>query len=293
MEELVDAAFLRRFAQGVRAREGDADETGLAGQVARKPHRAHAAAVRRQRRIRGERVLRGFRRERHVVVELEKLHRERRVVGQHADRVIVNVQAVRRGFDGDGAGLIRDEPVKLRQRKLGAERLVEQIDAAKQLTRLTERGALAEQPRDQLELGHVVALRLSGEIHCVADEVEPCNAQPLFIDRVVIERIIALHIGHADDGVTGAQGRVPAHGECVAARGDGHLVAIGKFIIQIAAEIKFAGKQGYGCTHKRCLLQKFTLIISYHADMKHRIKYQNGSIHQKRAEKQKGSVDRP
>ena len=86
---------------------------------------------------------------------------------------------------------------------------------------------------------------------------------------------------------------MPARLHIPHARGDGHLVAIGKFIIQIAAEIKVAGKQGYGCTHKRCLLQKFTLIISYHADMKHRIKYQNGSVHQKKAEKQKGSVDRP
>ena len=129
--------------------------------------------------------------------------------------------------------------------------LKHEIDTGEGFFCFRKRSTCTENPRDQLELSHVVALRLSGEIHCVADEVEPCNAQPLFVDRVVIERIIALHIGHADDGVTGAQGRMPAHGESVAALGDGHLVAIGKFIIECAAHIKVACLIGCCCTHRK------------------------------------------
>jgi len=131
-------------------------------------------------------------------------------------------------------------------------------------------------------------------INGVADKIQPCDAKTFFIDRVVIKRIIPLHIGHADDSVTGAEGIAPAQGERIAARGDGHFVAIGKLIIQIAAEVKIVRKKGRCRTHRKPPLKN--LCSLYHIIHKRNIEYimKNGSVRlERRAAKQKRSAYRP
>ena len=186
IRDRADAALFRRFAERMGADKRGANKTRLAGQVARQTERAHPAAVNAKRSIGRKSVFRRLGRKRHVVVQREELHGERRIVGQHADRVVVNVQPVGGGFDGDRTGSVRDEPVQLGQRKLWAERLVEQVHALNQRARFIQGSALAEKPWNQLELGDVITVRLSRMINGVADKIQPCDAKTFFIDRVVI-----------------------------------------------------------------------------------------------------------
>ena len=63
--------------------------------------------------------------------------------------------------------------------------------------------------------------------------------QTLLVDRVVIERIVVLDMRHADHGIMPVE-RAAVQADRVVARRDGHVLAVGKFVVQIAAEIKIA-----------------------------------------------------
>ena len=67
----------------------------------------------------------------HKIVQLEHLLWKRRVVGEHTDRIFINMESVCHGFHRDRTGLIRNDPVKLRKRKLLTERSVNQSHALK------------------------------------------------------------------------------------------------------------------------------------------------------------------
>ena len=60
-------------------------------------------------------ILRGGRGELHIVVELEQLIGEGRIVGENADGIVVNVKVVFHGLQGDGFGSVGDQPVELGQ----------------------------------------------------------------------------------------------------------------------------------------------------------------------------------
>ena len=86
-----------------------------------------------------------------MIVQMEYLIGEGRLIGQHAGRIIIDPQPLLRRLYGDGAALIGDQPVQRRQRQLRAEGDIRKIDAVKQLFGLRQTGALAEYPRDQLK----------------------------------------------------------------------------------------------------------------------------------------------
>ena len=94
VEELPDALGLAAAGFRVHPHKGRTHKAGLAGQIARQAQCAEAAAVDGQVKAVRKRNRRRARRECAVVVQCEKLLRERRIVRQYTDGVIVDVQAV-------------------------------------------------------------------------------------------------------------------------------------------------------------------------------------------------------
>lgn len=97
VEELADAGEFVGFiadVAGVGASESGADETGFGGEVAGETDPAHAAAVFLERNVWREGVFWGVGGEIAIVVKIEKLFVERRIVGEDAGRVIVDFEAV-------------------------------------------------------------------------------------------------------------------------------------------------------------------------------------------------------
>ena len=86
-------------------------------------------------------------------------------------------------------------------------------------------------------------------VDCIADKVQPCDAQALLIDGVIVERVLPRHVGHADHRIFCAEVPHAAQAKRVGARRDGDLVTVGKFIIEIAAKVETVGCIGCSCTH--------------------------------------------
>ena len=161
------------------------------------------------------------------------------------------MQTVVRGFHGDTAGLVGNQPMQLGEGQGRVKRLIEQIHSFEQRTRLSKRCALSKQPGNQLKLRDIVMILRGGLIDRVADEIQPRDAQTLFVDGVVIERIVVLNIRHADDSVVCAHFTHLSERKRVIARRDGHFISIGKLIIQIAPKVKIAGTKRCSCTHEK------------------------------------------
>lgn len=149
------------------------------------------------------------------------------------------MQAVRRGLDHDAAAAVGDEPVQLRARQLGRKRCVVHNHARERIACLGDRGARAEQPRDERVLRHRGHALRDGRVDRVAHKVQPRYAQPFFVDRVIIKRIVILNMCHADHGMVPVE-RAAVQADGIVARHDRHVLAVGKFVVQIAAEIKIA-----------------------------------------------------
>ena len=83
----------------------------------------------------------------------------------------------------------------------------------------------------------------------VADEIQPGDAQSLFVHCVVIQRIVIRDMRHADEG------KMPLHYAHVAkfkpeiSRRDGDRFAVGKLVVERAAEIKIFCFISCCCTH--------------------------------------------
>ena len=131
------------------------------------------------------------------------------------------------------------EPVQLRARQLGRKRCVVHDHARERIACLGDRGARAEQPRDERVLRHRGHALRDGRVDRVAHKVQPRDAQALLVDRVIIERVVVLDMRHADHGIMPVE-RAAVQADRVVARRDGHVLAVGKFVVQIAAEIKIA-----------------------------------------------------
>lgn len=99
--------------EGMKFSEGDANEAGLRIKTARNATRAKTAAVVRESEVGREEIFGIVGRELSIVVELEKLGGERRVVGEDADGIIINLETVDGGFYDNGFFGVGDEPVKV------------------------------------------------------------------------------------------------------------------------------------------------------------------------------------
>ena len=253
MEQLADAAGFILGGAGVVPHKGGPHKAGLRRKVARQAQPAHAAAVSGQGQFRRKLVFRLSGAEVHIVVQVEHLEGEGRVVGEHPGRVVVHVQAVGGGFQRDAAGAVRDHPVQRGQRVLGAEGQVQKVGVFQQRPCLGQAGAAAQQPGNQLKLRDVLLPVGRGVIDGVAHKVQPGHTQPGFVDGVIVKGIALRHMGHAQNGVVVAQLPGLAELEGIVARRDHKLFPVGKLIVQIAAEIKIFGLVGGGGTHNKNL----------------------------------------
>ena len=249
VEELPDALGLAAAGFRVHPHKGRTHKAGLAGQIARQAQCAEAAAVDGQVKAVRKRNRRRARRECAVVVQCEKLLRERRIVRQYTDGVIVDVQAVGSGLHHDAPRFVGNEPVQLREGQLLTERDIDDVGFCKQRAHLGQRRTAAQQPGDQLKLSDVAFAILRRVVDCIADKVQPCDAQALLIDGVIVERVLPRHVGHADHRIFCAEVPHAAQAKRVGPRRDGDLVTVGKFIIEIAAKVETVGCIGCSCTH--------------------------------------------
>ena len=198
MEELADAFRLAFAAYRIHAGKGDPYKAGIGGNIAGQPLGAHAAAVTGQFHPGRKGVFRLAGRKPAVTVQYCHLLGERGIIGQYADGIIVDMQAVRHAFQHNGTGLIRDKPVQGGGRQLTAERGIGQVHGFQRGARFPQIGTAGKQPRDKLELGDVFFVLTGLGIGGIAHKVQPCHAESFFIDGIVIKRIAFCHICHAD-----------------------------------------------------------------------------------------------
>ena len=176
------------------------------------------------------------------------------------------MQTVRRGFHGDGTRCICDDPVKLCERKILFKRCADEIDTGEGFFCFRKRSTCTENPRDQLELRDIVFLRFRIEINGISYKIKAGDTKPLFIERLIIERVIIHHTRHADHCIVMGKGRHMKKGKRIIARCNGDLVAIGKFIIECATHIKVACLIGCCCTHRKTPFDgRVVIAVRYHS----------------------------
>ena len=86
------------------------------------------------------------------------------------------MQPIRHGFHDDGLVPVGDQPVQLRAGQAVAEGRGRELNPLKALARLTDGRALTENPRDELELRHVLPALDRLAIGRVADEIQTGHA---------------------------------------------------------------------------------------------------------------------
>ena len=247
VEELADAGefvVLTVLVAGVGAGEGDFGAAGLGREIAREADATHATAVFLERDVRGELVFGGGGGKMHVVVEGEKLFVEWRVISEDAGGVVVDFETFGNGFDDNaGAGGVVNHPMKLGRWELGAEAEVAEVDALEESFDFGDAGATAEEPGKKFELGNVVFAVDVVMVNGVADEVEAGNAKAFFVDGVVEKGIVLFtvcflgEVGDAHDGVVGTQSTDFAESKREVAGNNDGVFAVGKLIVEVAAEI--------------------------------------------------------
>ena len=129
VEELADAAEFVGGGDGVEAGEGGFDEAGAGREVAWETVGTEAVAVGLEVKGGGE-LVGGFGGGKvEVIVETEGLDGEGRVVGEDADGVVVDFEAVSDGFNDDGGVGVGDQPMELGGWELVAEGSVGEVEA--------------------------------------------------------------------------------------------------------------------------------------------------------------------
>lgn len=196
VEELTDTGEFVGFiadVAGVGASESGADETRFGGEVAGKADPAHAAAVFLERNVWREGVFWGVGGEIAIVVKIEELLVEGRIVGEDAGGVIVDFEAVFSRFDDDtGAGGVTQNPMEFGGGKVGAEGKTAQVEILESSAGFGDVSATAKNPGNKLELRNVVFAVEMIMVNGVANKVEPGHAEAFFVDGVVEERVIGI-----------------------------------------------------------------------------------------------------
>ena len=121
--------------------------------------------------------------------------------------------------------------MQLRRGELGGKRRSDEVQACNRLARLRKIPARAEQPQNELKLRNIRLAVLNLCVRRVSDEVEPRNAEPRLIHRIVKKRVIVRHVRHADDGVVLRELRQVPQRNREIPRHDADLFAVGKFIV--------------------------------------------------------------
>ena len=141
-------------------------------------------------------------------------------------------------FHSDRSGSVRNDPVKLGYRKLFTERRIYQIHMRKKFSGFSKRSTCTENPWYKLELGDVVAVFSRFCINCISYKIKSCHPKTFFINTVIVQRIIARHMSHTDDGIMRNRIRCMTELEMIIPGSDNNLVSIRKFIVKSSAKIK-------------------------------------------------------
>ena len=139
--------------------------------------------------------------------------------------------------------------MQLRRGELFGKRRACKVYFAEQLARLHDAFALCEHPGDKLKLRNVAPVAARRGIDGVSDEVEPRHAQAALVHGVVVKRIALGYVRHADNGKMLLELQSASKLKRKAARHHADLVAVGKFIVKRASEIKSVRLIGRCRTH--------------------------------------------
>lgn len=140
-----------------------------------------------------------------IIIEMEKLFVEWRIIGQDAGRVVIDMHAAGSGFDDDAILAVGEHPVQFGRRELSAKRCVGEIELLEESASFGDGAALAENPGDELELGNVGGVGGDGVEDGVAGEKQASHTKAFFVDGI-IEKWVVVAIGvgcdkgDADDG---------------------------------------------------------------------------------------------
>lgn len=149
------------------------------------------------------------------------------VVGENAERVAIEVETGGGAFDDEaGTGAVGNEPMQLGDGELGAEGVGGEVEVREELLGFSQVLGLAEEPGDKLKLGDVVLIFDGGEVLGVAGEVETGDGEAVFVDGVVVERVVISDGRHADDGVVGGLRGGGTEGEGEIARRNDDFFAV-------------------------------------------------------------------
>lgn len=247
VEELADVAELVVGREGIELGEGGSNEARFGREVAGEADGAHAAAIKREVDLGSDGVDGVLCGQVLVIAELEELLVERRVVGEDADRVVVDFETVFHGFDNDAAGRVSDDPVKLGNGELVGEVDIAKIELGEEGFGFGEVGALAENPRDELKLRNVVFAIGVRIINGVADEVETGDTETFLIDGIVEKGIAVGDVSDADHSVMGIQSASFTESKREIAWDNYGFFAVRKFVVEVATEV-IVFISG-GCTH--------------------------------------------
>ncbi len=247
MEELRHTVRIRH---GVHPSERGPHEPGCGRQVARQPDTAHTAAVRAQIDGSCEPVLRNAGRHPHVVRQMGHLVRERRTVGQHPDRVVVDMQAGRCLLHRHCGAPVGYHPVQGREGQLPAEGLIDEIDNGQGGPRIVHGGACPQDPRDELERRDVASALDPGAVDRLSGEVQAGHAQTVLVHRVKVQRVPVGHQGHAYHRAMAWHLPLRSEAERVPAGHDDDLLTEGHLQIQVASEeVVVPCSEGSSCAH--------------------------------------------
>lgn len=237
VEELTDVGQFIIIGEGIELGEGDFSKARFGREVARETDGAHAAAVKREVDARSEGIDWGFGRKVLIITELEELLVKWRVVGEDANRVVVDFEAVFDGFDDDAFFAIVDDPVELGSGELIGEAEVAEVHFVEKRAGFSDSSALAENPREEFELSDVVFAVDVIIIDSVTDEVETGDTETFFVHAVVKKGIAVSDISDANDGVVGVKCAGFAEVEWEIAWNDDGFFAVRKFVVEVTTEV--------------------------------------------------------
>lgn len=127
MEELTDTRRFVAVREGIKLGKGSFDETRLGRKISWKADGAHTATVSLEVNLRGKIVDRALGGKMLVIIELEKLLIERRIISKYANRIVIDFEASGDRFYDDASGVIANDPMELGGRELIREREVTEV----------------------------------------------------------------------------------------------------------------------------------------------------------------------
>ena len=194
-------------------------------------------------------IRRRLRGQMHIIIQLKHLLPKRRVIRQDPHRILINPNPFFYRLYDNRSLPVRNDPMKLRHRKILAKRGVRKVYPLNQGLRLLHRSALAQNPWDKFKRRHIVFLAHRSVIYCIPHKIQARHAKPLLIDRVIIQRASVFQVRRADHGIMALQAARATETKIKITGHDRNLLPVRKLIIQRTSKIEIFCKISQCCTH--------------------------------------------